>query len=104
MLRRTIALGLLMACAGTALADATPRIDRMQAQQRARIEQGAASGQLTAPETRRLVRQERQLTRHEARVEVDGVVTRGERYRLNRDAQRTSRAIYWQKHDAQRRH
>jgi len=104
MLRRTIALGFLLSCAGTALADATPRIDRVQEQQRARIEQGTASGQLTAPETRRLVHQERQLARHEARVQADGVVTRGERYRLGRDAQRTSRAIYRQKHDAQRRH
>jgi hypothetical protein len=104
MLRRTLALGLLMACVGTALADATPRIDRLQVQQRARIEQGVASGQLTATETRRLVQQERQLRRHEARVQADGVVTRGERYRLNRDAQRTSRAIYRQKHDAQQRH
>jgi hypothetical protein len=104
MLQRTLALGMLMACAGTALADATPRIDRMQAQQRARIEQGVASGQLTAPETRRLVHQERQLTRHQSRVQADGIVTRGERYRLNRDALRTSRAIHRQKHDAQRRH
>ncbi|MCJ7452124.1 MAG: hypothetical protein MUO39_06555 [Steroidobacteraceae bacterium] len=104
MLRTTLALGLLMACTGTALADATLRIDRIQAQQRARIEQGVASGQLTAPETRRLVHQERQLNRHQARVQADGVVTRGERYRLHRDAQRTSRAIFRQKHDPQRRH
>lgn len=103
MLRRIIALGLLLACAGTALADSTPRIDRMQATQRARIEQGASSGQLTALETRRLVHHERQLARHEARVQADGVVTRGERHRLNRDARRTSRAIYRQKHDLQRR-
>ncbi len=103
MLRRTLALGLLMACTGTALADATPRIDHLQAQQRARIAQGVASGQLTAPETRLLVHQERQLARHQARAQADGVVTRGERYRLHRDAQRTSRAIFRQKHDPQRR-
>ena len=104
MFRHSIPLALLLACAGPALADDTPRIDRMQAHQRARIEQGVSSGQLTRPETRRLVHQERQLARHEARVEADGNVSRGERYRLNRDARRTSRAIYRQRHDAQVRH
>ena len=104
MLRNTIALVLLTACSSSVLAQDTPGIDRMQANQRARIVQGVSSGQLTGPETRWLVHQERQLDRHETRVEADGNVTRAERYRLERNALRTSRAIHTQRHDLQTRH
>lgn len=103
MYRRAILVSLLLG-APSVFADSTPRIDRMQANQRARIEHGVQAGTLTAPETRRLADQERQLARHEAHVKSDGVVTPGERYRLNRDALRTSRAIHRQVHDGQTRH
>lgn len=102
MFRKALALALLIA-APAAFADSTPRIDRMEANQRARIVHGVETGQLTEPETRRLVHQERQLARHEAHVKSDGEVTRAERYRLNRDALRTSRAIHRQAHDRQTR-
>ena len=103
MHRKAILVYLLLATPSV-LADSTPRVDRMEANQRARIEHGVQAGQLTVPETRRLVHQERQLARHEAHVKSDGVVTWGERYRLNRDALRTGRAIHRQAHDGQTRH
>ena len=101
---KIILAALLLAAGTAALADSTPRIDRMQANQAARIGHGAATGALTVPESRRMVHQERSLDRHEAWVKSDGEVTRAERYRLNRDAARTSRAIHRQAHDVQTRH
>jgi hypothetical protein len=103
MFQKTLIAALLLGIGSAALADSTPRIDRMQAHQAARIHHGVASGALTVPETKRLAHQQRQLARHEARVEADGQVTRGERYRLNRDAARSSHAIRRQAHDAQTR-
>ena len=103
MILKSMLTGLLLCTSAAALADSTPRIDRMQAHQVSRIQHGAASGALTIRETNRLAHQERQLARHEQRVNADGQVTRGERYRLNRDAARTSRAIHRQAHDAQTR-
>jgi hypothetical protein len=104
MLRNTLAVALVIAAISPAFAAETPRVDQMEARQRERIEQGVTSGQLTAPETHRLVYQERQLDRHEARVKSDGEVTQAERYRLNQDAMRTSRHIHRQRHDTQTRH
>ncbi len=104
MIQKTLFAALLLGIGTAAMADSTPRIDRMQAHQATRIEHGVATGALTGPETRRLAHQQRQLARHEARVEADGQVTRGERYRLNRDAARTSHSIRRQAHDGQTRH
>lgn len=103
MFKNSLLAALLLCTGSAALADPTPRIDRMQAHQAARIQHGVASGALTVQETKRLAHQHRQLARHEARVEADGQVTRAERYRLNRDAARTSLAIGRQAHDAQTR-
>jgi hypothetical protein len=103
MLKKTLLAALLLGAGTAALADSTPRIDRMQAHQAARIQHGAATGALTVQETKRLAHQQRQLARHESRVEADGQVTRAERYRLNRDAARTSHSIRRQAHDAQTR-
>jgi hypothetical protein len=60
----------------------TPRFDAREHNQRDRIVQGVRSGELTRPETRRLVAGERRLHRHERRM---------------------SKRIYRQKHDPQSR-
>lgn len=107
MLRRIVACALLAGTVGTAVADVeSPGLDKVQAQQRERIEQGLKSGELNAPETRRMIQQQRQLHRHEARAESDGELSAAERARLQRNAASNSRHIYRQKHDAQqqRRH
>lgn len=103
MFQKTLLAALLLGAGTAAMADSTPRIDRMQTHQIARIQHGVTTGALTVPETKRLAHQQRQLARHEARVEADGQVTRGERYRLNRDAARTSHSIRRQAHDGQTR-
>ncbi len=83
--------------------DETPRLDRRQEHQAERIEQGVASGELNRRETRRLVHGQRELRRDERAAKSDGVVTAGERARLQREASQQSRRIHRQKHDAQHR-
>jgi hypothetical protein len=82
---------------------ATPVLDQREHHQAQRIRQGVKSGELTRPETRRLIRGEAQLRRHEAIAKSDGVVTARERARLQHEANVESKRIYRQKHDAQDR-
>jgi hypothetical protein len=81
----------------------TPRLDMREHNQRDRIAQGVRSGELTRPETRRLIAGERRLHRHERIAKSDGVVTAGERARLKRNSDRMSKRVYRQKHDPQSR-
>jgi hypothetical protein len=80
---------------------ATPGVDKRQAVQQARIEQGVASGQLTPREARRLQREQRAVRHAEAQAKSDGAVTPAERRRLHRMQNQASRDIRHQKHDAQ---
>lgn len=102
MIRNFIAASLLVAMSSTAFAD-TPVLDKRQANQEARIEQGVKSGELTKPEARRLTRSEERLERHEEQAKADGVVTKKERAKLHNEADRTSARIHRQKHDRQDR-
>jgi hypothetical protein len=81
----------------------TPGLDQREHHQAQRIRQGVGSGELTRPETRRLVRGEARLRRNEAFAKADGVVTARERSRLQQEANVESKRIYVQKHDAQDR-
>lgn len=80
---------------------ATPGLDKREANQQKRIDQGVASGQLNARETNRLDKREAQLAADEAAAKADGKVTRKERLRLKREAKKDSVAIHSQKHDKQ---
>jgi hypothetical protein len=97
----------LVAAAGLIVAGpifaGTPGLDQREHNQAQRIRQGVASGELTRPETRRLVRGEARLHRNEALAKSDGVVTARERARLQHEANVESQRIYRQKHDAQDR-
>ncbi len=79
----------------------TPRVDHRQTRQEQRIDQGVASGELTARETHRLDREQAGVQRAESRAKADGTVTARERARLKHRQNRTSRDIRRQKHDAQ---
>ncbi|HYV45454.1 MAG TPA: hypothetical protein VFA20_11360 [Myxococcaceae bacterium] len=79
-------------------------LQRREVRQQERIAQGVQSGQLTARETARLERREAHAQNVIARDRVDGGgLTAREAAKDNRMLNRTSRAIYRQKHDAQRR-
>ncbi len=79
----------------------TPNIDKRQATQAARIEQGTASGALTAKETERLDAGQAKVAAQETKAKADGVVTAKERARLQHAENKQSRKINRQKHDAQ---
>ena len=81
----------------------TPVLDQREHHQAQRIRQGVQSGELTRPETRRLVKGEARLHRNETLAKSDGVVTARERVRLQHEADVESKRIYRQKHDAQER-
>ena len=81
----------------------TPHYDARQQQQRDRIQQGVASGELTLRETRRLAAGQVHLNRVERRAKADGVVTAGERAHLRHEAKQQSHRIYRQKHDGRSR-
>ena len=85
-----------IATAGTA----TPRIDRREARQEKRIEQGTRSGELTPAERARLNAGQAHVDRMEVRAKADGHVTPAERARITRAQNRQSRAIYRKKHNA----
>jgi len=97
-----VAVALSMATMGAANAG-TPRLDAREHNQRARIQDGRTSGELTRPEARRLAAGQVHLRRAEARAKSDGVVTGRERAHLQHEANQQSRRIYRQKHDAQAR-
>jgi len=79
----------------------TPGVDRRQANQEQRIDQGIASGQLNEREANRLNAQQEHVNKIEDKAKADGVVTKGERARINRAQDRTSRHIAREKHDRQ---
>lgn len=79
----------------------TPVIDQRQANQERRIDQGVASGQLTLREARRLEAGQQHVRNMETRAKADGVVTPGERARLQQAQDVQSKRIYRQEHDRQ---
>ncbi len=78
---------------------ATPRIDRREARQHARIHQGVRSGELTRGEAMHLRAGERHIDRIEDRAKADGRVTPRERARIGRAQNRESRQIWRMKHN-----
>lgn len=104
MKKLALVLALGCAAAGAAYAQdpaATPRIDQRAVHQQQRIDQGVASGRLTARETQHLEKREAHIAGDEAKAKSDGVVTRKERVKLTREQDAASRAIHRQKHDRQ---
>ncbi len=87
----------------TVLAQGTPQMEKRDANQQKRIEQGVKSGELTRREAARLKAGERKIDRMETRAAADGTVTAKEKARINRAQNAESRAIHRQKHDAQKR-
>jgi len=83
---------------------ATPVVKERQENQQARIAQGVKSGELTAKETEHLEAREAKIQHDKKAAKADGTVTHAERAKLNREENRTSRAIHRQKHDGQVRH
>lgn len=97
MLTSIVALPLLAQAADNTV---TPRLDRREARQEARINQGVASGELTAHEANNLQKRENNLAANEAVAKADGKVTRAERAGLEAQANHISNRTYIKKHNA----
>lgn len=82
-------------------APATPRIDKREAVQQQRIEQGVKSGQLTPQEAARLEKGQARVQSMEDKAKADGKVTAKERSRIEHAQDQQSRKIYREKHDRQ---
>jgi hypothetical protein len=80
----------------------SPRIDRREANQQRRINQGIRSGKLTYKETYRLQRQQASINSQEAKFKSDGRLTRRERRVLNHRLNHASKNIYRAKHNRYR--
>lgn len=104
MKRKPVAAALLtlafIAVPALAQSTDTPRIDKREAIQSERIEQGMNSGALTPGETARLDRGQARVQASEAAAKADGIVTRRERIALTREQNRQSRRIHRLKHNA----
>jgi hypothetical protein len=99
---KTLILIVTATLSGAALAQQTPNLDKREAKQQARIDQGVRSGQLHRREAGRLEAREAKLNADEAAAKADGKVTPKERTKLQAEANRDSRRIYRQKRDAQK--
>ncbi len=93
-----VAVPALAQTAGTA----TPGIDKREALQQQRIDQGVRSGELTAKEAAKLERGQQHVQNMEAKAKADGTVTAKERQRIEHAQDQQSRKIYREKHDKQR--
>lgn len=98
-----VALTLPVAAAAQAapaqLNDRTHHLNARQENQQDRIQQGVKSGQLTRGEAQRLEAREGRLQANKLEDKAGGPLTAKERRRLNRQANRDSRAIYRLKHN-----
>ncbi|MFM9903412.1 MAG: hypothetical protein ACKVQJ_02445 [Pyrinomonadaceae bacterium] len=100
------ALSLALSANSFAQGGSKPRgINNRQENQRDRIQQGIKSGELNKREAARLIREEKEIGRQEARFRQsgDGLSPR-ERAILEHELNESSRRIYNQKHDGQERH
>ena len=80
-------------------------VDQREANQQARISQGVRSGQLTEGETAHLENREAHISNEIARDRAanGGHLTAAERAKVNRQQDRTSAAIYRDKHNGKTR-
>jgi hypothetical protein len=81
---------------------ATPGIDKRQAEQQKRIDQGVKSGELTTKEAARLEKGQDRIQKMEDKAKADGKVTAKERERIHKAQDKQSGQIYKEKHDRQR--
>jgi len=83
---------------------ATPVVKERQENQQKRIANGVKSGELTPAETKKLETREAKIQHDKRMAKADGKVTAGEKAKLHREQNRTSKAIARQKHDKQVTH
>ena len=82
--------------------NATPGIDRRQAEQDRLIERGQRTGTLTRSEAAQLKAEQARIAELERRAKADGIVTRDERLQIRTAQQQAERHIYEESADRER--
>ena len=82
----------------------TPKIDKREANQEQRIDQGIRSGALTPKEEAKLDAGQAKVERMEEKAKADGTVTKHERNRINRVQNEQSKKIHHMKHNEAHTH
>lgn len=102
----TLAAALSLVLAGAAFAQApapnTPRVDKREANQQKRIDQGVASGQINQKEAARLENGQARVAATEDKAKADGTVTKNEKAHLTKMQNKQDRHIKREKHDRQK--
>lgn len=98
-IKTLLAAVLVVAAAAPSFAQETPRIDRRQENQQARIDQGVQSGKLTNAEAKHMQANQKRIDAAESRAKADGTVTPQERRHVKRMQNRTDRKIARKKHN-----
>lgn len=108
-----ITAGLLFAVGGSVFAQTTTppgqqpapnaqqRIDKREAEQQKRIDQGVKSGELTQREANRLEKGQARVEKMESKANADGKITKKEAARIEHAQNQESRKIAREKHDRQ---
>lgn len=78
----------------------TPRVDRRERRQEARIQEGVKSGELTKKEAATLEAQQQKIRKDEMKAKADGTLSPAERMKLKREQNRANRRIFRKKHNA----
>ncbi|MDP1679727.1 MAG: hypothetical protein Q8L02_06375, partial [Candidatus Nitrotoga sp.] len=87
-----------LAFAASSYAD-TPKIDKREANQEQRIDQGIRSGALTPKEEAKLDAGQAKIERMEDKAKADGHETKHERKRINHEQNVQSKKIHDMKHN-----
>ena len=82
----------------------TPGIDKREANQEKRIEQGVKSGKLTEGEAAKLEAGQAKVEKMEDKAKADGKVTKRERKRIHKEQNEQSENIHEMKHNQQHEH
>lgn len=77
----------------------TPRINKHQYNQHARIKQGVRSGELTRHEARGLKMQQAKIRHYKQMAKADGKINRSERKMIYHAQKNANRNIYHKKHN-----
>lgn len=99
MNKSIIAILLASAFSVSAFAQNTPNIDKREATQQKRIDQGVQSGQLTNKEAANLEKGQARVNRLEDKAKADGVVTAKERRQIRKAQDHQNKKIHKLKHN-----
>ena len=93
-----------LAFAASSYAVETPKIDKREANQEQRIDQGIRSGALTPKEEAKLDAGQARIEKTEEKAKADGTVTKHERKRIRHEQNVQSKKIHDMKHNAAHTH